>query len=219
MNADTIQIKMNIARDQFCFDPKDERNHFFVSTYRSTNDDDALFRKWTAALPVRDDSIPFHCGSPVVNKIRMMLAITQAKSVLEIGFNLGHTAMVWLNLGVERLVSVDISEHPKVAQGAAEVATTFPDRFTFIRADSKKLTFPTGVQFDCLFVDGAHDLASVSNDIGIGKRLGVRWFFADDYDIWHGAGTQPAVAHHNLQPVALFPNMLLCVNGDGWEKR
>jgi hypothetical protein len=207
-----------IARDQFCYDPADPANFFFKSTYASTAEDDALFRQWTAALPERDASLPYHCGSPVVNKIRMVLAITGAKSVLEIGFNLGHTAMVWLNMGVERLVSVDISEHAKVAQGAAIVAAAFPDRFTFIRADSKKLML--GPDYELLFIDGGHTLDDVSADIALGKRLGVKWFFLDDFDEWHSRnGTQPAIAHHQLQPVALFPNMILCVDGDGWEKR
>jgi hypothetical protein len=199
------------------FDPND---WFFQSSYLCSAGDAELFAKWTASLPKRTEDIPYHCGPDAVSKLAAALKLTEAKSVLEVGFNLGHSSMIWLNLGVERLTSLDVSEHPKVTEAAnvvAQQAHQMDRKFTFSYNDTE-LSLPKGA-FDLIFIDGDHGYEAVCRDVELGLSLNIPWFLFDDFDPHHGPGVQPAIAHYKLKLVALFPNVALCVPSDGLAKR
>jgi predicted O-methyltransferase YrrM len=40
-----------------------------------------------------------------------IVEITNAKTMLEIGFNIGYSAAIWLELGIEDLIALDIGYH------------------------------------------------------------------------------------------------------------
>lgn len=200
------------------FDPHD---HFFKASYWCTEEDDRLFREWTATLPKRPDDMPYHCGPDAVNKFRIALKLTGAKSVIEIGFNLGHSAMLWLGLGVKTLVSIETSTHPLIFEAAKTVRITAGElgRFVLLNRQQPNWVDLMGEGADLIFIDGAHDLESVSADIELGRRIECPFFLFDDFDRHHGPGVQDAIARHELMLLALFPNMALCCESTGWEKR
>ena len=199
------------------FDPND---WFFKTTYFSTEADAADFAKWTAMLPKRSELTPYHCGAPNVNKFRLFLNLVHPVHLLEIGFNLGHSSMLWLNLGVERVTSVDVRENdPLLRAGVAAVREQFGSRIEFKFRRELTDEFLAGCRPAAIFIDGGHMREDVAADIELGQRLGVRHFFFDDFDLHHGPGVQPAIIEKRLMPQAIFANMAYCVPLDGWEKR
>lgn len=177
--------------------------------------DEALFAKWTAGLPLRPEDMPFTSGPHCVRPMRAALALTKAKRVLEVGFNLGHSAAIWLGLGVKRVVSIEVARRPEIAAAAVVLAENYGERFRLVVGDSKSAAIEEK-DFDLMFIDGAHDEASVSADITLGRRLGGEWFLFDDFNPHWGPGVAPAIAASGLVPVALLGNMLLATEANEW---
>lgn len=82
--------------------------------------------------------------------------------VMEIGFNAGHSADVFLkNNPTLTLTSFDIGIHDYVETAKGYIDAVYPDRHTLILGDSQK-TVPAylenskGNKFDIIFIDGDH---------------------------------------------------------------
>ena len=97
------------------------------------------------------------------------------KRVMEIGFNGGHSAELFLssNPNVE-LVSFDIGHHDYLKNGKEFIDNKYPNRHTLIIGNSLQ-TVPeyskTAKPFDIIFIDGGHDYPIASGDICNCKRL------------------------------------------------
>tara|TARA_B110000483_G_scaffold115862_1_gene140532 strand:+ start:511 stop:1128 length:618 start_codon:yes stop_codon:yes gene_type:complete len=91
-------------------------------------------------------------------------------NVLEIGFNVGHSADVFLNNNKKiHMFSFDIGEHAHVALGKKYIDETYPHRHTLIIGDSQ-MTIPKFVKdfklkFDVIFIDGGHEYQVVHADL------------------------------------------------------
>lgn len=111
------------------------------------------------------------------------------KRVFEIGFNGGHSARMWLDLGAEHVHSVDICEHPYVEEIARELEEQ-DSRFTFQKIDSNDLVGEDLKGYDLLFVDGDHSEEGVRNDVFLGEEAEIPFILIDDYnhreDKWNG---------------------------------
>ena len=89
-------------------------------------------------------------------------------SVVEIGFNAGHSAEVFLQNNANlTLTSFDLGEHNYVLPAKEYIDTTYPNRHTLVLGDStvsipKYTSENPGKTFDLIFIDGGHDY-SVSN--------------------------------------------------------
>lgn len=114
-----------------------------------------------------------------------LIKLTQngKKRVLEIGFNAGHSAEVFLKNNKElELVSFDLGSHEYVKTAKDFIEMTYPGRHTLILGDSKK-TVPQyleenkNVKFDFIFIDGGHDYETAKADIE------NCFHFAHDYTI------------------------------------
>lgn len=107
------------------------------------------------------------------------------KTMLEIGFNIGYSASMWLEFDPTqelKLTSVDIGAHPDTEAAAAAVKSLHEDRFEFILSDSKTLGESLDNRsFDLIFIDGDHSGPGVYNDIHIALKLGVPLLLFDDY--------------------------------------
>ena len=82
--------------------------------------------------------------------------------VMEIGFNAGHSAEVFLKHNTSlTLTSFDIGIHDYVNAAKGYIDEVYPDRHTLILGDSQK-TVPAylennkGAKFDVIFIDGDH---------------------------------------------------------------
>lgn len=190
-----------------------EKNLFETVHWSRKIDFDA-FEAMTDFLPKRNQTTPYHSGPHSLARFKMMYDLLRPQRVVEIGFNLGHSAVIWLELGVKKVVSIQPSTGPKTAKAVHAIMQRFPERFCYAQTDSVawKEIDPAP---DLLFVDGCHDYDWVCRDIELGLRSGVRNFFMDDYDSHHGPGVIQAVHDKKLVVKALFGTMAWCTTRDG----
>ncbi|MBS0619841.1 MAG: class I SAM-dependent methyltransferase [Verrucomicrobia bacterium] len=104
----------------------------------------------------------------------------QIKSILEIGFNAGHTSELFLNgLPGSRVISFDINLHPYTRTGVEFMHGKFGDRFTFIEGDAgvKVAEYADAHPYewvDLIFIDGGHTFNCCVADIKNCQRLAHR---------------------------------------------
>lgn len=118
--------------------------------------------------------------------IQDIYAKYQPKTMLEIGFNIGYSASMWLEFDPDnqlKLTSVDIGIHADTVKAAEAVKKLHGDRFEFILCDSRKVKNQlTDKLFDIAFVDGDHSADGVRSDIQLCLDLGIPYLVIDD---WH----------------------------------
>lgn len=120
---------------------------------------------------------------PVVQDI---YAKIKPETMLEIGFNIGYSASMWLEFDPEnklKLTSVDIGIHEDTVKAAEAVKNLHGDRFDFILCDSREVKPQLKDRlFDIAFIDGDHNTEGVRNDIQLCLDLGIPYLVFDD---WH----------------------------------
>ena len=92
-------------------------------------------------------------------------------NVMEIGFNAGHSAEIFLHNNTNlTLTSFDLGIHDYVAHAKEYIDNTYPNRHTLITGDSRK-TIPIYIQdnkdtkFDIIFIDGGHQYEVAKSDM------------------------------------------------------
>jgi predicted O-methyltransferase YrrM len=101
--------------------------------------------------------------------------ITLAKgakiNIMEIGFNAGHSADIFLNNNPNiTLTSFDLGCHGYVYVAKEYIDATYPNRHTLIIGDStetvpKYINDNPGKTFDLIFIDGGHDYKIAKADL------------------------------------------------------
>ena len=91
--------------------------------------------------------------------------------IMEIGFNAGHSAEIFLQMNNgSKLTSFDLGEHDYVAAAKAYIDATYPNRHNLILGDSRE-TIPKFIKgnpnkkFDVIFIDGGHDYKISNADL------------------------------------------------------
>jgi len=109
----------------------------------------------------------------------------KVKSILEIGFNIGYSASMWLEFDHDKkstVTSVDIGIHADTVKAAEAVKNLHGDRFSFILCDSKKVRKQLeGQLFDLAVIDGDHSDPGVASDIRLCLDLQIPLLLFDDY--------------------------------------
>lgn len=112
----------------------------------------------------------------------------KVKSILEIGFNIGYSASLFLESDPDnkcKYTSVDIGRWEDTKKAADAVKSLYPDRFSFILKDSKYVYPDLEDQvFDLIFIDGDHSPLGVQRDIALALKLKIPLLLFDD---WHPA--------------------------------
>lgn len=180
-----------------------------AAAFARFKEDDDLYLEWTGYLPEGGDG---HTAAHSVRCFRYAFQIATPFTILEIGFNRGHSATMMLEMGAMHVTSVDINRAPGTLEAVRLVKRRYIDRFEFISSDSK--TVEIDGRFDMIFIDGDHSFDGVISDIRLGQKLGIKWFLFDDWQP-RFAATQEAIAVARLIPLAIFGNMALAIPNDG----
>ena len=98
------------------------------------------------------------------------------KNVMEIGFNAGHSAELFLSSNKNiNLVSFDIGQHNYTKLGKKFIDQTYPGRHTLVIGNSlntvPKFIQDTNKKFDLIFIDGGHDYNTAKGDLLNCKKL------------------------------------------------
>lgn len=109
----------------------------------------------------------------VPEQVKDLITLTNKPNinVMEIGFNAGHSAEVFLeNNKSLTLTSFDLGGHNYVMTAKKYIDATYPNRHNLILGDSRT-TIPIysknnkDIKFDIIFIDGGHDYVIAKADM------------------------------------------------------
>jgi predicted O-methyltransferase YrrM len=112
-----------------------------------------------------------------------ILSITNIKSMLEIGFNIGHSASIWLELGVSKLNIIDINTHPDTEPAVTAVVEEYDSAdisWWFGDSTSEEAFLLDFDKVEAAFIDGEHSYIAALSDSYLGILNGAKWLIYDD---------------------------------------
>ena len=158
-----------------------------------------------------------------VMRLRELITKSSPKSIMEIGFNAGHSALLFLSITPPetKVVSFDLGEYAYVFAAKRYIDSVFPGRHTLVTGDST-VTIPKyeeqvahrmknphtapPLSFDFIFIDGGHQQDIPLKDILNSQRLaaGPHTIVAID-DICRISGRH---AHYTVEPTKAWEQMI-----------
>ncbi len=191
----------------------------------STPEDQVFWLKCVSGLPglegfsgtgfdSRGKQIPYGTGPHNLPAYREIVEVIKPKKIFEIGFNLGYSAAVWLELTTAKIFTIDISDKEETLKASEVMTERYGDRFEFMCIDSmlmrEKGLWPCqDDMFDMAFIDGGHLEEHVTNDIQLCLDAGIDMLVLDDWLHQFGPGVQVSVAKFPLEVVKVWGNTAL----------
>lgn len=106
------------------------------------------------------------------------------QNILEVGFNRGNSALMWLLNSNANLTSIDIRKESSISESLTTLKENFGERFTYIEKDAYlelHLTNEWVNKFDLIFIDAWHTPLGYEIDTLTAKYLGCNYIVYDDY--------------------------------------
>lgn len=152
--------------------------------------------------------IPYGSSPHITKHFVKVVELINPKRILEIGFNCGWGAALWLNICDAELTSVDISDKDETVNAAKYLEEKYNPRFNFkFRKDCADLLKDT---YDLIFIDGDHRESFIVEDIELAKQLNIPYILFDDCYERFGE-TMAAIKHfpelelvHDMDNIKLY---------------
>lgn len=175
----------------------------------ATHDNNVFFLKIRDGLPPGESHDGYSLAH-VMKTFEIAMLLSHPKRVLEIGFNIGISSKVFLELGATEVISIEIKDTEMVRSAERHLKEKYGDRFTLLCPNTVKTASPVG-EFDMAYIDGSHDGDEVVFDIRFCKERKIKWLLFDD--LWPHFGTvQNAMISEGVFPVAFMGNQAICLS-------
>ena len=159
---------------------------------------------WDVYGRVRDDGARVYEGGASLEQALYLCRIarvTDAKAIVEIGFNIGFSSIAFLESGPHAaVVAFELDRRRGVEVAKEFVDERYPGRHELVVGNSTQ-TVPAYAEkhagtFDLAFVDGGHEyetaIADIRNAVRLLRPRGI--IVVDDLTPWHFWGAGPARA-------------------------
>jgi predicted O-methyltransferase YrrM len=124
-------------------------------------------------------------------------------SILELGFNRGMSAIMWLEASNSTLHSIDIKTKDQVVDSLKYISKTYTYRFTYTSLDHNLLTdyaYAFKDKYDLVFIDGDHSYESILRDTKNTLMYNPKYIAYDDYfHPQHATDTKNVINYFNLE--------------------
>tara|TARA_Y100001968_G_scaffold290966_1_gene295079 strand:+ start:78 stop:857 length:780 start_codon:yes stop_codon:yes gene_type:complete len=113
-------------------------------------------------------------------------------SIIEIGFNAGHSAALWLMINEKiNYYGIDIAKREYMKSCASFMANKFGERFNLFIGDSRtemqEIDKKINQKIDLIHIDGGHTYevadSDLLNSINISKKLNTKFILLDDTNV------------------------------------
>ena len=130
-------------------------------------------------------------------------------SILEIGFNRGNSALMWLLNSEAKLTSIDIRKEVEIKNSLDILKSNFSNRFEYYKIDAyKELPFKSEWvgKFDLIFIDCWHVPVGFELDSNTAMYFGSPYIAYDDYlTHTHSSFIKKFVKEHkNLEEIKTY---------------
>ena len=134
-------------------------------------------------------------------------------NIMEVGFNAGHSAELFLQNTNAYVYSFDLGVHfhQYLKQGKRFINSVYPNRHTLVLGDSTKMiphfikNNNNKIRFDLIFIDGGHDYDIALSDIVNSKKLANENTILIVDDIIKNPALEAA---HTIGPTAVWTKLI-----------
>jgi hypothetical protein len=152
-----------------------------------------------------------HLSEHAYEMVKKCISVAQPKEILEIGFHVGHSSVLWLALSEANVTSCDVGGHwvtkEYLDKSVVIINENFPQRFRFFLESSNTFPFRQKVldrQYDFMFIDGLHEEHACRFDIETALAGRIPYILIDDYS-WNKGELIPMFQRfHQLELLETF---------------